>query len=355
MGRFQNSIALAKSSWQVLRDDKQLTLLPLLSLLVDARPRGRGPACRSASSPATGPATTSVPSRSCGCSASSAASRSPTSSSSSTPRSCSRRTAASRVEPVTVGDAIHAASARSHVLLPWAIVSATVSIVLRAIEQRGGIIGRIVGSIAGVAWSVVTFLVLPVLVFEGIGPIAAVKRSGELFKHTWGENLMTNAGIGHRRVHRVSSSARSRSCCSSRSAARSRSSGSRCSCSGASAVFLVTSTLTGIFQVALYRFATGAPVPGLRARASCRDRSAPAVGSGRGLFGGGNTGGFRPPDRLPSAQRTDAARAVGRAHQPRDGLESGARSGSGRSRASRSRPPTRPGRARRRNRRIRRR
>ena len=41
-----------------------------------------------------------------------------------------------------------------------------------------------------------TFLVLPILVIEGIGPIAAVKRSGELFKRTWGENLMTNAGIG---------------------------------------------------------------------------------------------------------------------------------------------------------------
>jgi hypothetical protein len=33
MGRFQNSIALAKSSWQVLRDDKQLVVIPLLSLL----------------------------------------------------------------------------------------------------------------------------------------------------------------------------------------------------------------------------------------------------------------------------------------------------------------------------------
>ena len=34
MGRFQNSIALAKSSWEILREDKQLTLLPLLSLVV---------------------------------------------------------------------------------------------------------------------------------------------------------------------------------------------------------------------------------------------------------------------------------------------------------------------------------
>ena len=33
MGRLQNSIELAKSSWNVLRDDKKLTVLPVLSAL----------------------------------------------------------------------------------------------------------------------------------------------------------------------------------------------------------------------------------------------------------------------------------------------------------------------------------
>ena len=69
-----------------------------------------------------------------------------------------------RGETVTIGEAVHAAGARAHVLLPWAVLSATVSIVLRAIEERAGIIGRIVGSLIGLAWSLVTFLVLPVLV-----------------------------------------------------------------------------------------------------------------------------------------------------------------------------------------------
>ena len=81
-------------------------------------------------------------------------------------------------------------------LLPWAVLSATVSLVLRAIEERAGIVGRIVGSLVGLAWSLVTFLVLPVLVIEQLGPIDAVKRSAELFKQTWGENMIANAGIG---------------------------------------------------------------------------------------------------------------------------------------------------------------
>ncbi len=64
------------------------------------------------------------------------------------------------------------------------------------IEERGGLIGRIGGMIAGIAWSLVTFLVLPILVIEGIGVRDAIKRSASLFKGTWGEQVIANAGIG---------------------------------------------------------------------------------------------------------------------------------------------------------------
>ena len=46
------------------------------------------------------------------------------------------------------------------------------------------------------AWNIITFLVVPVLVVEGIGPVAAIKRSGGLLKKTWGEQIIGNAGIG---------------------------------------------------------------------------------------------------------------------------------------------------------------
>ena len=48
----------------------------------------------------------------------------------------------------------------------------------------------------GLAWTVATFLVVPVLASEDIGPMEAVKRSVGLLKRTWGENLIGNAGIG---------------------------------------------------------------------------------------------------------------------------------------------------------------
>lgn len=81
-------------------------------------------------------------------------------------------------------------------ILPWAIVSATVSVVLRTLEERAGLLGRIVIGLVGMAWSLVTFLVLPILVLEGVGVRAAISRSTELFKRTWGEQVIANAGIG---------------------------------------------------------------------------------------------------------------------------------------------------------------
>jgi len=81
-------------------------------------------------------------------------------------------------------------------ILPWAIVSATVSVILRVIEERSSMLGRIVASIFGVAWSMATFLVIPVLVMEDVGVVDAVRRSGSLFKQTWGENVAAQVGFG---------------------------------------------------------------------------------------------------------------------------------------------------------------
>jgi hypothetical protein len=80
-------------------------------------------------------------------------------------------------------------------ILGYALVAATVGIILRSISKRGWV-GRIVGSVFGLAWSIATFLVVPVLVVEGLGPIDAVKRSTQLLKKTWGEQLIGNLGLG---------------------------------------------------------------------------------------------------------------------------------------------------------------
>jgi hypothetical protein len=92
-------------------------------------------------------------------------------------------------------DGLRLAWARVDRLIAWSLMSASVGLVLRAVEQRGGIFGAIVGRLVGVAWSVVTFFVVPVLVFEPVGPVQAVKRSASLFRQRWGEQFVGNASI----------------------------------------------------------------------------------------------------------------------------------------------------------------
>lgn len=97
--------------------------------------------------------------------------------------------------PVRVGDGLRAASSRLAQIAGYAAIAATVGLVLRAIEERVPLAGRIVTRIIGLAWAAATFLVVPVLVHRGIGPIAAVKESASLLKKTWGENIIANAGL----------------------------------------------------------------------------------------------------------------------------------------------------------------
>jgi hypothetical protein len=81
-------------------------------------------------------------------------------------------------------------------ILMWAVIAATVGIILRAIGERSGIVGRIAVAIVGGIWSLVTIFVVPVLVLEDKGVVAAMKESGTLFKKTWGETVVGSISIG---------------------------------------------------------------------------------------------------------------------------------------------------------------
>jgi hypothetical protein len=96
----------------------------------------------------------------------------------------------------TVRSAIAGALERLPKLFGWAVITTIVGSILRAIEQRSGLLGRIVISIVGMAWAVTTFLVIPVIIIENSGAVTSTKRSVELFRHTWGENLSAQVGFG---------------------------------------------------------------------------------------------------------------------------------------------------------------
>ena len=94
-----------------------------------------------------------------------------------------------------VGAGLAAATRRWPALLGWAGVSATVSLVLRTVEERLGFLGSVVSSLVGLAWRLTTFLVLPVVMLEGAGVKVGVRRSVEMFRRTWGENVTGGFGL----------------------------------------------------------------------------------------------------------------------------------------------------------------
>jgi len=99
-------------------------------------------------------------------------------------------------ETPTVGDGFRAALARLPQIFAWALVSATVGVLLKVIENINDKVGEIVASLLGTVWSIMTFFVVPVLVVEKTGPMEAVSRSVALLKRTWGEALVGRMGIG---------------------------------------------------------------------------------------------------------------------------------------------------------------
>jgi hypothetical protein len=96
----------------------------------------------------------------------------------------------------TLGDGFRAAMSRFPQILGWALVSASVGMLLKAIENVHEKLGALVSSLLGAAWSIMTYFVVPVLVVEKLGPIEAIGRSTSLLKKTWGEALVGKIGLG---------------------------------------------------------------------------------------------------------------------------------------------------------------
>lgn len=194
--RISNSFALAQSSWGVLRRDKQLVVFPMLSgiacilvlisfwaplifgvgierMIVDGKPEPWVYAVLFAYYFASYFVVVFFNSALVACALMRFHGQTP-----------------------TVADGLRAACLRLPQILAWALVSATVGILLKAIENVHEKAGVIISAIFGTLWSVLTYFVVPVLVVEQVGPIEAIKRSASILKKTWGEALIGNLGIG---------------------------------------------------------------------------------------------------------------------------------------------------------------
>ena len=96
----------------------------------------------------------------------------------------------------TVSDGLRIASQNIGRILIWAFISATIGIILQVIRQRGGWVGKLIAGVFGIAWTYVTFFIIPVLIFEKKGIASSIRRSASLFKQTWGETIIGTFGFG---------------------------------------------------------------------------------------------------------------------------------------------------------------
>lgn len=99
-------------------------------------------------------------------------------------------------EDTSVHEGLRFAAAKLPQILSWAAVAATVGVIIKTIQERTGVFGNILLGIIGVVWTIATFFVVPVLIYENKDVVASIKRSGEIIKKTWGESLTANFGFG---------------------------------------------------------------------------------------------------------------------------------------------------------------
>ena len=99
----------------------------------------------------------------------------------------------------TVASAVRGAWGRLGAIIPWAILALVVGAIINSIQaaarNRAGFLGAIMGSLLDLAWRVMSFLVMPIIIVERVGPFRALSRSKDLLRATWGENLLAQAGL----------------------------------------------------------------------------------------------------------------------------------------------------------------
>jgi hypothetical protein len=99
-------------------------------------------------------------------------------------------------EQATIADGLAVARANFSQICGWAALSTAISVLMGVLENQGGIAGNIAARLVGMAWSLVTFLAVPVIAIEGTGPVATIKRSASMFRERWGQQITGNIAIG---------------------------------------------------------------------------------------------------------------------------------------------------------------
>lgn len=94
--------------------------------------------------------------------------------------------------PVSISRGLAFARSKLQAILLWSLLAGVVGIIIRRIEENVGFVGRLITGLIGITWSVASVFAIPVIIRERqqSNPVAYLKTSASLIKHTWGEGLV---------------------------------------------------------------------------------------------------------------------------------------------------------------------
>ena len=106
----------------------------------------------------------------------------------------------------TISDCISAAVDRLDVIVPWSLLTGTIGLLptiarnlrdfLKDLPFFIGPIITVLSWVFAIVWDVISFLVPPILVVERPRPLASFRRSRQLFRDTWGTQLVNQVSFG---------------------------------------------------------------------------------------------------------------------------------------------------------------
>jgi hypothetical protein len=170
----------------------------------------------------------------------------------------------------TFAQGVAAARGRMRIILGWSLLLLAVGGAITALQAvlrdaAGNLVGSIVGGLANATWSVATFFVVPVIALDGLGPRAAIKRSAGVVRQRWGEGVAGSASIGAAVFVLGILPGAALIALGALLTGSSAAAGGVLIAAGVVVVVvagLVQATLSAVFRVALYRYATRGDAPG---------------------------------------------------------------------------------------------
>jgi hypothetical protein len=95
-----------------------------------------------------------------------------------------------------LGEGLAGASRRLGAIVGWSLLGAGVGVALRAAEGSSQRVAAVMSAVFGITFTALSFFVLPVLVVEGLGPFAALRRSKELLEESWLDAFIGHVSLG---------------------------------------------------------------------------------------------------------------------------------------------------------------